>query len=152
MLANLKFLRKVRKILRGRTTECSPPQTCQVSGVRCHVSGVTCHVSHVTCHMSRVTCHMYFFLSFFFWQGGEVYRWWVCYQWGLPRLVLAEDTEHLESMEWGSLMHKCLECNVNTDYSWEKIALQRCQVLKCTIVHCKIIQMGDIKYLDWFGL
>ena len=35
---------------------------------------VTCHVSHVT-----------FFL--FFLQSGEAYRWRVCYQRGLPRLV-----------------------------------------------------------------
>ena len=28
-----------------------------------------------------------FFFSFFFGQSGEAYRWRVCYQWGLPRLV-----------------------------------------------------------------
>ena len=55
--------------------EGSPPSTC-------HVSCVTCHVSHVTCHMSRVM-----FFSSFFGQSGEAYRWRVCYQWGLPRLV-----------------------------------------------------------------
>ena len=44
-------------------------------------SCLKCHVSHVTCHMSRVTCHM----SQFF---GEAYRWKVCYQRGLPRLVI----------------------------------------------------------------
>ena len=53
------------------------------------MSRVTCHdVSHVTCHVSRVTCHMsHVFFCFFFWQSGEAYRWRVCYQRGLPRLV-----------------------------------------------------------------
>ena len=37
------------------------------------------------CHMSRVTCHMSFFS--FFGLIGEAYRWRVCYQQGLPRLV-----------------------------------------------------------------
>ena len=73
--------------------------TCHMSRVTCHVSHVTCHVSHVTCHVSHVTCHMshviyiYFFSFFFFFfflffgQSGEAYRWRVCYQRGLPRLV-----------------------------------------------------------------
>ena len=64
-----------------------PPQH-----VTCHVSRVTCHVSRVTCHMSRVTCHVshvtfFFIYFFFFWKSGEDYRWRVCYQRGLPRLV-----------------------------------------------------------------
>ena len=37
--------------------------------------------------MSRVTCP-FFFSSLFFGQSGEAYRWRVCYQRGLPRLVL----------------------------------------------------------------
>ena len=49
------------------------------------MSKVTCHVSCVTCHMSHVTCHMFFF---FFSQSGEASLWKVCYQRGLPRLVL----------------------------------------------------------------
>ena len=65
--------------------ECSPPQTCHVSHVTCHVSHVMCHMSRVTCHVSHVTCH--FFSPFFFGQSGEAYRWRVCYQRGLPRLV-----------------------------------------------------------------
>ena len=40
----------------------------------------------VMCHMSRVTSHM-FFCFCFFGQSGEAYRWRVCYQRGLPRLV-----------------------------------------------------------------
>ena len=65
--------------------------TCHVSHVTCHnVSRITCHVSHVTCHMSHVTCHISHVTChiFFFWQSGEAYRWRVCYQRGLPRLVL----------------------------------------------------------------
>ena len=52
------------------------------------MSRVTCHMSHVTCHLSPVTCHMSHF--FFFLQNGEVSQWRVCYQRGLPRLVLKE--------------------------------------------------------------
>ena len=52
-----------------------------------HVSRVTCHMSRVTFHVSRVTCHI-----FFFWQSGEGYRWRVCYQRGLPRLVIPSIT------------------------------------------------------------
>ena len=48
-----------------------------MSLVMCHVSRVTCHVSHV----------MFLFFLFFFGQSGEAYRWRVCYQRGLPRLV-----------------------------------------------------------------
>ena len=50
------------------------------------MSHVLCHVSCVTCHMSHVTCNFFFF---FFWQSGEAYRWRVCYQRGLPRLVFS---------------------------------------------------------------
>ena len=59
----------------------TPPN---ISCVTCHdISCVMCHVPRrVTCHMSRVTCNFFFGLS------GEVYRWRVCYQRGLPRLVL----------------------------------------------------------------
>ena len=49
--------------------------------VLCHVSHVTCHVSHVTCHMSNI------YIYIFFGQNSEAYRWRVCYQRGLPRLV-----------------------------------------------------------------
>ena len=74
-------------------TECSAPTTCHRLHVTSHASHVTCHVSRVTCHMSRVTSHMshffFFFFFFFFGQSGEAYRWRVCYQRGLPRLVSA---------------------------------------------------------------
>ena len=63
-----------------------------------NMSHVTCHVSRVTCHMSSVTCHMskknYILIFFFFsrtqiGQSGGASRWRVCYQRGLPCLVLA---------------------------------------------------------------
>ena len=41
-------------------------------------------MSHVTCHGSHVTFFLLLLLSG---QSGEGYRWRVCYQWGLPRLV-----------------------------------------------------------------
>ena len=73
-----------------------------MSHVTCHVSCVMCHVSRVKCHLSPVTCHMskqFFFLTFklllliFFTykkngQSGGASQWRVCYQRGLPRLVL----------------------------------------------------------------
>ena len=47
-----------------------------------------CHMSPVTCHMSRVTCHIFlFFYTTFFFNGGASWLR-VCYQQGLPRLVL----------------------------------------------------------------
>ena len=55
--------------------------------VTCHLSCVTGILSHVTCHVSPVTCN--FFLP---WkklgQSGGASRLRVCYQRGLPRLVL----------------------------------------------------------------
>ena len=56
-----------------------------MSHVMCLMLCVTCHVSRVTCHVSHVTIC---FSSFFFRQSGDAYRWRVCYQRGLPRLVL----------------------------------------------------------------
>ena len=54
-----------------------------MSHVTCGVSRVTCHMSHNTCHMSLVK-----YVFFFLFLSGEAYRWRVCYQRGLPRLVL----------------------------------------------------------------
>ena len=69
-----------------------------MSHVMCHVSRVTCHMSRVTCHLSPVTCQKMIFLTFNFFssflckkkigQSGGASRWRVCYQRGLPRLVL----------------------------------------------------------------
>ena len=47
--------------------ECSPPTTCQKSGVMCQVSCVRCQVSDVRCHVSGVTCQM---SDFFFLESG----------------------------------------------------------------------------------
>ena len=76
--------------------ECSPPQTSHVSFVMYDMSRVTSDMSHVTCHVSHVTCPMshiiiiFLLLLLFFCQSGEAYRWWVCYQRGLLRLVYTE--------------------------------------------------------------
>ena len=53
-----------------------------------------CHVSHVTCHMSNVII-----IIFFFGQSGEAYWWSVCYQRGLPRLVLVFSNLNLYHLE-----------------------------------------------------
>ena len=45
-------------------------------------------MSHVMCHVSHVTYINIFIYFIFFGQRGEAYRWRVCYQRGLPRLVL----------------------------------------------------------------
>ena len=58
------------------------------------MSCVTCHVSRVTCHVSHVTDHFIYF--FFFGQSGEAYRLRVCYQRGLPRLVILNKLNQLE--------------------------------------------------------
>ena len=59
-----------------------------------------CHVSCVTCHMSRVTCHNFFFFVFFPRQCGEAYWGRVCYQQGLPCLVL-----HYTALNCADLQH-----------------------------------------------
>ena len=61
--------------------ECSPP-------TMCHMSGVTCHESRVRCQVSHVKTFFFFFFSFSFLQSGGASRWRVCYQLGLPQLVL----------------------------------------------------------------
>ena len=88
--------------------ECSTPTTFYMSGVTCHMSGVTCHVSHVTFHLS----HVRFLLFIFFGRSGEAYLWRVCYQRGLPRLVLRETatvlTLHNRSKSVLVLAHSCV--------------------------------------------
>ena len=64
-------------------TEGSPPPICQVS--------------HVTCHMSCVTCHI---------DSGEASQWRVCYQRGLPCLVLiAKRRKKFELVGGGSVFN-----------------------------------------------
>ena len=61
-----------------------------MSHVMCHVSHVTFYVSHVKCHVSHVMCYMSIII--FFLQSDEAYWWRVCYQRGLPRLVVMESS------------------------------------------------------------
>ena len=61
--------------------------TCHASNVMRQMSCVTCHASNVMRHMSCVTCH-FLSSSFLLRQSGEACWWRVCYQRGLPRLVV----------------------------------------------------------------
>ena len=66
--------------------------TCHISHVTCHMSRVTCYVSNFMCHISCVMYHLYIYIYIYFCLKncgpiGEVSRWRVCYQRGLPRLV-----------------------------------------------------------------
>ena len=85
----------------------------------CHVSRVTCHMSHVTCHMP----HSFFF--FFSGQSAEACRWRVCYQRGLPRLVLLVTTK-TGGTQWanseGEVSITSLKCitSANTTKSTQK--------------------------------
>ena len=65
--------------------------TCLVSHVTCHMSHVTCHLSYVTCHMSHVTCHMSH-VTYHIFLIVEASQWRVCYQRGIPCLVLTYST------------------------------------------------------------
>ena len=56
----------------------------------------------------RVKCHMSFFFVFFR-QSAEAFRWRVCYQRGLPRLVLIMTCNQLHATFFGSKW--CLWCN-----------------------------------------
>ena len=54
----------------------------QCAPALCHISAVTCQVSGVTFQVSGVKI-----INIFLRQNGGASCWWVCYQWGLPRLV-----------------------------------------------------------------
>ena len=60
------------------------------------MSRVTCHMSRVTFHVSHVT----FLSSFFFGQSGEAYWGRVCFQWGLPCLVLDNESDSEETDQY----------------------------------------------------
>ena len=87
-----------------------------VSCVTCHVSPVTCHVSPVTCQMSHVKKNFIFifFLSYIFFKlSGGASLWRVCYQRGLPRLVLSCQAQEIQThLFWEytsqTLLHECL--------------------------------------------
>ena len=61
---------------------------CHVSCVMCHVSCVMCHVSCVMCHVSCVMCYVSHVIYIFCLQRGWVGVLRLCYQQGLPCLVL----------------------------------------------------------------
>ena len=64
-----------------------------------NMSRVTCQVSRVTCHVSHVIFLFYFLGG----QSGEAYRWRVCYQRGLPRLVKTETNFFVKMcIQWNS--------------------------------------------------
>ena len=67
------------------STKCQAPSK-QVPITKCHVSGVMCQVSSDMCQVSGVTYHVSNVI--FFLQSLEASRWRVCYQQGLPHLVL----------------------------------------------------------------
>ena len=77
-----------------------------------HVSGVTCHMSRVTCQMSRVR------------KSGEASHGRVCYQRGLPRLVLLNISVEKEAEK----RHKHTPYTGNTlvevDGGWKKMSGQ----------------------------
>ena len=53
--------------------------------VRCHMSPVMCHMSRVPC---PITCVTNIYIYIFVWTIYEARQWRVCYQRGLPRLVI----------------------------------------------------------------
>ena len=60
------------------------------------------NVSRVMCQVLHVICHFIFYFIFFFIQSGDAYRWRVCYQRGLPRLV---------SIKYYLCSHECSQCH-----------------------------------------
>ena len=60
-----------------------------MSGVRCHMSSVRCQVSGVTIFYFFYLLFIYLFFLYLLKSGGAS-RWRVCYQRGLPRIVLIQ--------------------------------------------------------------
>ena len=59
-----------------------------------HVSHVMCRMSHIAYQVSHVTCQVSHIHCIFSVGGGQndgASKWRVCYQRGLPRLVLLQD-------------------------------------------------------------
>ena len=69
-----------------------------------------------------------FFLFFFFGQSGEVYRWRVCYQRGLPRLVFII-ARYLKTLS--SAVQCCAE-----------------QGEQCSPVNCSALQISNLLYSE----
>ena len=126
--------------------------TCHVSHVTCHMSRATCHVAHVMCHMSSVTCHIYFF-----WQSGEAYRWRVCFQRGLPRLVFKNigNSKHTSRymVTWVSPLQACAEfdklvtgnSSLNISSGEDIPVCHRCSAVQGTAVQCSAVQCSVIQ-------
>ena len=81
----------------------------------CNVSHITCHGLRVTCHVSPVTCQNIFLHKknlkrklknhfFFIVQSGGAGWWRVCYQRGLPRLVLKWTLKHQSKFPLGTVL------------------------------------------------
>ena len=115
-----------------------------------HVSCVTCHVSPVTCHLSPVTCHLShveIFFKFFLTkkniqkkcpkkigQSGGASRWRVCYQQGLPCLVLKYVIEIFFLPKYLNIF-KHFTCNeINTKRIYKCQKLNQCPGDWCRIV------------------
>ena len=86
--------------------------------VTCHLSHTLCQVLHVTGHVSSVTFFYYLFFLFFG-QNGRASQKRICYQWGLPRLVLYQLQIYLRwyngALAWNHSQYKaCLTLGVNT--------------------------------------
>ena len=115
-----------------------------------NVSCVMCHLSHVTCHVSHVTCHILFFYFYFYflWQSGKVYWWRVCYQRGLPRLVILARASvhgllHLRTSRWLPLScEPCLEHSLFWSGLWKNIHLFH--IFLYLWNECELKGLGDL--------
>ena len=75
--------------------------------------------------MSEVTCHMSSVKKIFIGQSGETSRWRVCYQRGLPRLVLFDHTVAVVSSSSVQTMCSCI--NRHYDCSFVSLSVQNLQ-------------------------
>ena len=95
---------------------------CQVSGIRCQVSGVRCQASCVTWH---IDIYKYIYTFFLLLSIGGTSRWRVCYQWGLPRVVIDIFCFHLFWLGW----HICkLNGKTQADFrrkTFRRVSLRR---------------------------
>ena len=106
----------------------------------CHMSCVTCHVSPVTCHMSHVTCIC-------FGQKVGASQWSVCYQRGLPRLVL----KHNWSLTFSLPLKLCrsgLGCSHSTCtllyWTDRYCTALHYNELQCTALHCTALHWTSL--------
>ena len=113
------------------------PTTCHMLHVMCHVSLVMCDLSHVTCNVSLFSL-----------QSCEAYQWKVCYQQGLPDLLLLYIDSHLDI--WiacipgtvktvNRLSHLILQHQLYYFYPFSAISVQFCifQPLPASYRNCQ---------------